>query len=67
MSPAGAFAAPTKADAKSVKPMASGAMLPWPGFVTAVAYTTMTSVKVMMAWCSGALSCAGFAVYRVQR
>ena len=31
---------PTKAEAKSVKPMARGAMLPWPGLVTAVAKTT---------------------------
>ena len=31
------LAAPTKAEAKSVKPMASGAMFPWPGFATAVA------------------------------
>lgn len=31
---------PIQAEAKSVKPMARGAMLPCPGFVTAVAYTT---------------------------
>ena len=33
---------PMQAEANSVKPMASGAMLPCPGFVTAVAYTTWT-------------------------
>jgi hypothetical protein len=27
--------------------MASGAVLPWPGFTTAAAYTVMTSRKVM--------------------
>ena len=31
---------PTNAEAKSVNPMARGAMLPWPGLVTAVANTT---------------------------
>ena len=33
---------PMQAEANSVKPMASGAMLPCPGCVTAVAYTTWT-------------------------
>lgn len=32
--------APTNAEAKRVKPIANGAILPWPGLVTAVAYTT---------------------------
>ena len=31
-----------QAEANSVKPMASGAMFPCPGLVTAVAYTTWT-------------------------
>ena len=43
-----ALHAPTKALAKSVKPTASGASEPWPGLEIAVAYTTITSVKVMI-------------------
>lgn len=39
---------PTKALAKSVKPIASGAQLPCPGLATAAAYTTDTSVNVMI-------------------
>ena len=40
--------APTKALANRVKPIASGAQFPWPGLATAAAYTTDTSVKVMI-------------------
>lgn len=42
------FSAPTKALANSVKPIASGAQLPCPGLATAAAYTTDTSVNVMI-------------------
>lgn len=40
--------APTKALANRVKPMARGAHAPCPGLATAVAYTTLTSVNVMI-------------------
>ena len=43
----GSYSSPTKALAKRVKPMAKGAVLPCPGLLMAVAYTTDTSVKVM--------------------
>lgn len=47
---------PTNAEANRLKPTARPAMLPCPGLVTAVANTTETSVKVMMA--SHQKSCA---------
>ena len=40
-------ALPTKADENSVKPMARGAREPWPGLVTAVAYTTDTCAQAL--------------------
>eukprot|EP00878_Enallax_costatus_P026671 GHUV01028637.1.p2 GENE.GHUV01028637.1~~GHUV01028637.1.p2 ORF type:complete len:139 (+),score=29.56 GHUV01028637.1:907-1323(+) len=38
---------PVKAAAYNESPIAKGAVLPWPGFATAAAYTVMTSRKVM--------------------
>jgi hypothetical protein len=40
-------AAPVSAAAYSASPIASGAVLPWPGCATAAAYTVITSRKVM--------------------
>jgi hypothetical protein len=39
--------APVRAAAYSDRPMARGAVLPWPGLTTAAAYTVITSRKVM--------------------